>query len=342
MSEEYKSRFAPVVFSLAVLCISLSLNLNSVLGQTPVVRDHAMCMDVDASSERPLNRTYEFHTVDRQAVSWLEIDVREIGPAQVSWQWYDPSGRVYRNNTKSVNVNAPGPKRFWDILPVRDFLDNKTGSWAVVVYHRAQTLYRESFSVDSSRYEVAVGIKNLGRNLAAQVMIDGRYVSSLASGVTKVYSVDNLAPHNVSVQSAITVGNGSRYFCRTGWRTVTSRIELSFEYELQFYLLVKSERGEIEPNVNGWHKNGTVVAFKAPSTVPAFPGVQYVFRSWRGGFTGDQPSVLLVMNQPRTIEAVWVPDYTLLFIFVMTIGGACTVVLAMVVLKRREAARIKF
>ncbi len=342
MYEERKFHFSFMIILLAVLWINLSLTSNSASGQTPVVRDHAMCLDIDSLSDSPLNRTNKFYTIDKQAVSWLELEIREIGPAQVTWQWYDPSGRSYKNTTKSTTINAPGAKRFWDVLPVRESLNNKTGPWTVSVYHRAQLLYRETFSVDSSKYEVIVGAINIGQNLATQIMIDGRYSASLMSGTTRLLLLDNTAPHNVSVQPAISAGNGSRYFCKMNWKIVTSRTQLSFDYELQFYLLVKSEQGEITPSVNGWHRNGTVVAFKTPSTVPAFPGVRYVFKSWRGGFTGDQTSVLLVMNQPRTIEAVWVTDYTLLFVSVLTIGGICTIVLIVAILKRRDMVTIKF
>ncbi|MFH0848485.1 MAG: hypothetical protein V1857_03170 [archaeon] len=337
---------ATVLVFLILLHWSILYPQAGVTGQALSLRDHAMCLDVDPVTERPLNRTYRIYTVWKQAVSWFEVEIGEIGPLQVSWYWQNPAGRVHRSTTRSVMQLLPGARRFWDVLPVRGDLENMTGSWAVSVYFRAQLLFNESFVVDSSAYEVTVSIKGLDPSLGTQVAVDGVNVGSMNGGAAKVYTLTTGASHNVSVQGAIMVGNATRYLCRPNWQIVSSRtqlpLEISFNYELQFYLLVKSERGEVEPNVNGWYRNGTIVTFKVSTIVWALAGTRYLFKSWKGGLTTDLPSASLVMNGPKTVEAVWVTDYMLLFIVILSIIGACVLVFIYALLKRREARRIRF
>lgn len=302
-----------VVFALVSL---LSLQIWQVFAQDAVLVDHAMCLDVDRQTELPLNKTTKFFSSDRQAVSWFEVQVREIGPISFVWIWFDPKGTIYKNTTRIETIAKPGPRRFWDILTIRGQIENMTGNWNTVVYFRARSVFNETFTINPSTYTVTVTVKELSQASKVGVFVDNRKQVELAIGSVHRFTFQVDTPHNVSVDYVVRAGDFTRFVCTSSWRMVSSKADLVFEFEAQYYLRVRSEYGKIEPGVEGWYRNGTRVMFRVDTPIIGTFGVRYDFAFWSGDSSGTSPSALVVMNRPRTIVAVWKADYEMLYAFI--------------------------
>ena len=91
------------------------------------------------------------------------------------------------------------------------------------------------------------------------------------------------------------------------------------EYITQYRLIVKSEHGQ--PKGSGWYNSGTTATFSIQPEAPlegflGFIGVKYVFDHWSGDSNATTPEATILMNSPKTIEAIWKINYTPLYILV--------------------------
>jgi len=117
------------------------------------------------------------------------------------------------------------------------------------------------------------------------------------------------------------------------------RYNLIARYDTYYYLTVKSPYGN--PTGSDWHKAGSTVSFSVSTPVPmdgilGFLGGKYKFRAWslhELAAWSEKPSDTILMAGPRTVEAVWDADYTIVYgiggglIAAVVIVGVVTIVL---------------
>jgi len=305
-----------------------------VFSQEIVLTDHSICQDINPETGLPLNRTSKFLSSDRQAISWIEAEVKEMGPSHFAWYWFDPQNRVYKNTTHIENFISTGPRRLWDVLPIRGQTENLTGNWTVRVYFRARLLVSENFAIDPIFYEVKITAKGLAPTCKVNVYLDNRRYGEMIGASTHTVTVPIGAPHNISLDSVSQASDLARFVCTSNCRIVASKSDLVFEYEAQYYLRVQSEYGAVEPNAEGWYRNGTRVMFRIESPVVGSFGVRYFFVSWSGDFSGNSLFVMVVMDRPRTIVAIWKTDHSA---FYFSIGLVITVVCGLIFFTKRKA-----
>ena len=107
------------------------------------------------------------------------------------------------------------------------------------------------------------------------------------------------------------------------------------EFKVQYQLVVKSEFGT--PQGSGWYDERSVAMFSVTS--PVGFGIQQVFERWSGDSSSTSPQSTVLMNSPKTVVAVWRPDYTvLIFIVLGVVGGSVAIVGFMVYSRRKKAA----
>jgi len=110
------------------------------------------------------------------------------------------------------------------------------------------------------------------------------------------------------------------------------------EYITQYRLSTKSEQGQ--PKGEGWYTSGSTATFSIQSQVSVegfmgFIGVRYVFDHWTGDSNVSTSEATIVMDSPKTVEAIWRIDYTLVYIWVGLLILAIAVMLAIFKLRTR-------
>jgi hypothetical protein len=145
---------------------------------------------------------------------------------------------------------------------------------------------------------------------------------------------------NLVVPDLVHSGGGVRYVFASwsvGGRQVNTRsISVRLDtpqsaeatYITQYYLDVQSVRGN--PRGSGWYKSGSEVTISVES--PTGTIVRQVFSKWDGDSTANTRDASVLMNGPRTVEALWRTDYTRLYILVTGILLVALVALTVIIL----------
>ena len=95
--------------------------------------------------------------------------------------------------------------------------------------------------------------------------------------------------------------------------TVNSPVRETALWEPYQYLL-KVETPYSVAQGGGWKDVGSVVSISLKrTTVPLGEGVRAVFRGWRGDYTGNKSTFSMLMNSPKSVEAIWVIQYRVRF-----------------------------
>ncbi|MEM4649582.1 MAG: zinc ribbon domain-containing protein [Candidatus Bathyarchaeia archaeon] len=128
------------------------------------------------------------------------------------------------------------------------------------------------------------------------------------------------ANHTIKAQKELIEGNVRYLFNK--WSSGDKSNELTIvpekdatykaEYTTQYRLIVKSAHGQ--PKGEGWYDAGTVATFSIQPEIPFLS--LYVFDHWSGDSNAYTPEATIVMNSPKTVEAVWKINYMSLFILI--------------------------
>lgn len=130
--------------------------------------------------------------------------------------------------------------------------------------------------------------------------------------------------YEITIPDVISLSNGTRAkFVRwndnstasTKWMQVGNNITLHAEYGTQHSLSVSSSYGTT--NGSGWYFHNTYANITiTPTSIPArgsgaWFGERYVFDRWTGACNSDVPNCTLLIDGPKSIQAVWRQDWTL-------------------------------
>ena len=89
--------------------------------------------------------------------------------------------------------------------------------------------------------------------------------------------------------------------------TITAPITITGTYQTQYYLTVSSAYGS--PTGQGWYNAGATASFGVTTPASGGIGVQYVFSSWSGSYSGSNNPGSVTMNGPITETASWTTQY---------------------------------
>jgi len=231
----------------------------------------------------------------------------------------------------SLDIAAPSTSKQWSITVIASYkasyqttwyyLGSKGGyrSFSVLIYTKSQV------SLKTSPSEVARYAKMLGEgeyDSEAMVTLKVDKIVQGASGTRYVFM--------------FWIVDGRRYDTEAPTIRVDRRqVTATAEFKVQHQLVVKSEFGNSQGS--GWYDAGSTAAFSVTS--PVGFGIQQIFERWSGDSSSTSPQSTIVMNSPKTVVAVWRPDYTVLIIIVLgVVGGSVAVIGFMVYSRRRKAA----
>ena len=306
-----------------------------------------MAKEVDTSSGKPIGNTTRFLSTDEKAVCWLELAVEGFGPLTLSWKWTEPQGSTYREHSAVELIPRSGIYRFWDTLKVAGTpAELKLGNWTIEVYVRTEKLLHMSFQLEAppTSYAALIKISGLERRLSTGVWVDGIKVGNIFGGESRELTFKIGTVHNVSVDKYVQGGVGVRFHCAVNSRAVVGESLQVFLYEVEYYLKVSSEYGV--PRGEGWYRAGSLANFSVPALIGGQWGIRYVFKRWTGDFEGESMPGMILMDGPKHVSAIWVADYSPLYLLVLVaVGGAALAAGIILVIRRRrpvepEAAKV--
>lgn len=174
--------------------------------------------------------------------------------------------------------------------------------------------------------------------------IDGKEIPSKDLPKAFLYSVSSV--HIATAPKEVLMGEVKYIFQK--WSSgaevneliVTSTKTGDFKaiYSTQYWLTVKSKHGS--PKGEGWYDSGATATFSVESTLPfegilGQLGVRYVFERWSGDSNAATIEATIIMDSPKTVEAIWRIDYAPLYILILTLIILIAILYAIYKLKRR-------
>jgi hypothetical protein len=82
-------------------------------------------------------------------------------------------------------------------------------------------------------------------------------------------------------------------------------------WETQHYLRIESEAGKALGD--GWYKEGSIANFSISPEVKLDEDVKMVFVGWIGDYNSTEPNGNILIDKPKTIQAVWKKQYRVIF-----------------------------
>ena len=174
--------------------------------------------------------------------------------------------------------------------------------------------------------------------------IDGEEIAS--KDLPKAFLYSSGSSHIIIAPEEVLMGDVKYIFQK--WSTGDEDNELSFIskksddfkaiYSTQYRLTVKSEHGSFKGG--GWYDSGATATFSVNPTSPfegllGYLGVRYVFERWSGDSNAETPEATILMDSPKTVEAIWRTDYTPLYMLILTLIILIALLFLIYKLKRR-------
>jgi hypothetical protein len=107
------------------------------------------------------------------------------------------------------------------------------------------------------------------------------------------------------------------------------------DYTTQYLLTINSPGDAGNPQGGGYYDAGSTAQFSVTS--PSGFLIQQEFVQWQGDYSGTSPQGSITMDGPKTVQVVWMPNYTNLFIVVGAV--VAVVVIATILLMRRRGGK---
>jgi hypothetical protein len=171
---------------------------------------------------------------------------------------------------------------------------------------------------------------------AIVLTVDGK--SYLAGELPASFTWLSGTAHRFDIPLQVSTEEGTR-FVFTSWndddksvsRTISHGGEYTANYKAQHKLTIESLYGS--PKGDGWYNSGSEANVSITSTEGKI--IQHAFAGWSGDLSGQQTTVSVTMDKPRTIKANWETNYLRLY---MLIAGliALTVITATVMVYIRK------
>jgi len=230
-------------------------------------------------------------------------------------------GRPGRNTGAQVHVSDTDLEYLWSC---------SYPYWGLVVpYTQAVTTYAAS-----------VSMRGIPSGLRIAVAVDGTTKGTVEAKESLKFNFDRGTTHIISVERYVSGSKGVRYRCESDTWRVSSEGSHTFEYVTQYYLSVSSRYGTTMGE--GWYDSGSTATFSVESvTVPlqGTPGAKYIFKRWSGDSSASGATATILMDGPKTVEAIWEADYGMIIVLLCLLMGAPVVIITVVVVTKKRPAR---
>jgi photosystem II stability/assembly factor-like uncharacterized protein len=222
-------------------------------------------------------------------------------------------------------------------VPVVDLAFAADGKLVAATHGRGVWVYTTKILVTLAEEPAGVSVTIDGVEYTSQELL------------ANIFEWENGTTHTMQVTATILGSPGVRYVfqhwtdgSRDLSRSITVRKhgDYSALYNTQYELKVISDFGN--PQGSGWYDAGSKATFSvtSPSPEPGLLGVlggKIIFQGWTGYVVASSPTSTIVMNGPKTVQAIWRTDNSQAYItLAMLIAAAAA---AMVLQLRRRKHR---
>jgi len=152
--------------------------------------------------------------------------------------------------------------------------------------------------------------------LQVPVTIDGYLQYQTNPSGQLLLNVTGLQWHIITIPSTISLAPGQRavflyWQDRTNFTTRNVYMDqdktLIATYKIQFFLTVNKNNG------SGWYDNGTIAQLtanrKQSNSAMGLIGFEPIFTGWTGDVTTHNSTVLILMNEPHEMTAMWKTEF---------------------------------
>jgi len=195
-----------------------------------------------------------------------------------------------------------------------------------------------------AEYTTQIGITGLPPALSTTVAVDGQPQTGKMQ-VGQGQTLDFLlgSSHTISVDEYVMGDNTTRYHCAQPSVTVASDQSVTFNYVTQYFLSVSSPFSSTSGQ--GWYDEGSEASISISQNSIRMQGLlgqlgaRYVFKTWAGDASGSSTTLQLTLDGPKTVSAVWVPDYSMFFVAVVAIVAAVASISGMLIRRQRRVGK---
>jgi len=325
-----KMRIAVLTFLLVIIMVQ-AFQVEFVQATPPfMLMSYSTCRDINPATSEPIGITDEFSRNDAMIYAWFMIGYTLPTNATYTWKWYDPTGSLYKETYLNHSGNGPC-SIYGEPLEVSKIpIATRIGLWLVEVYIDDSLLFKQNFTI--GKYIVMVNVKGLPKASKTILTVDGNRTEEIQGATDLLLQFDEDTSHTLLFEPLVDGGEGIRYVnaSTAGPLEISTRKTVSIAYSTQYYLDVASSFGN--PQGSGWYDQGATANFSVTSPVYDYVATKHTLTGWTGDYVGTDPTGNIQMDGPRTVEALWVSDYTLTYILVIAI---LAVVIALVIVKTR-------
>lgn len=249
----------------------------------------------DGSTQNPrqLNVTTDTSLTAQYRSQYL-ITVDQSGGLTTGGGWYDANSQVV--------VTATSPSNVTELVSRKLFL-----YWSGDVYSNSTTL---TLTLTQPMFLKANWKTQYYVNLVSPVGTpsgNGWY----DQGSTATVTVQTPIVQQGSTRQVFTGWNGTTGQETTKTIIVNAPTMLQASWKTQYYVTVQSTYGN--PPAAGWYDAGTQLPVTIQPEVDQNNGTRRVFTGWSGDYVGNEPSITLTVNAPKSLTANWVTEYMLSF-----------------------------
>ncbi|MEM2442206.1 MAG: NosD domain-containing protein [Candidatus Bathyarchaeia archaeon] len=274
------------------------------------------------SGSGSLNPSY--HIEYRLTISASSSDAGSTNPAPGSY-WYDPGSSV----SVSATANAGYTFSYWlldgnnagssnPITVTMNALHNLTAIFSRASYTLTVYVYRGGSTSGISGVTVKVDGTSYTTDSSGKVSVTVAYGSHTIEVVTPYYQISDTRYIFTQWSDGLTSNPRSI--------SVTSNTTLTAYMKRQYKLTVNvnpSGGGSISasPSSSDWFYDGDSSVTLSVDSSTGFI-IRYIFTGWSGDLASSNPTIIIVMDGPKTIIANWRTDYSKLIMFLASIIAA--------------------
>ena len=106
-----------------------------------------LCRNIQENE--PVFQTSTFRTWDDKAVAWISFNYHSQEPFLLTWEWIDPTGKIYHVGEIEMDSGNYRNYRSWYWISIWDHYATKLlGDWQVKVYVDEHLVALEEFSIE--------------------------------------------------------------------------------------------------------------------------------------------------------------------------------------------------
>lgn len=300
---------AALLITILILVILSSVSSVAAISQYKLL-SHKMCKNVTQQGVC-VNEAHIFDASDKAAFVWFKIKVEETGTVTANEKWYYQTDSVEHSGNWESEVAKGETWYFWSDISIRDDKADLRGFWRAEIYIEGQFAFAEEFTI-GPYYEVRVNVAGIPETVTVPIKVDGQRYGEIKGGESKKLGFAPGTSHRLTVEKAVEVSHGVRWFTPEDSWDFSREGTHSFTYEEQCQLAIEMDpAGVVTVAGADWYSKGATASIgKIPETVEVSVGIRFIRKSILiDNREVSSPPATVTMDNPHTIKLVYQKQY---------------------------------